>query len=190
MIRKLFVALLLVSAVFAQEVKRPTADASPGGVVCTGDVWDGQVAMLPMAGTTMTADGDIGGPGDIHEVNDYLTTWETTVNTYTALDLKFDTQCAITNTNPAAGCNIQYSLDSGGSWTVARSGTSWARVTDTISLSTGQNLANIKIQMCALGKDGATGGTTSHATLTVFDIFTSGTVTGSSNRRKQTTQSE
>jgi hypothetical protein len=70
---------------------------------------------------------------------------------------------------------------------VVRSGTSWARTTDTISLSTSQNLSNLKVQLCALGKDGASGGTTSHGTLTVFDVFTSGTLTAG-NRRKQTTQ--
>jgi hypothetical protein len=193
--RKLIVFLLLSClSLWAQEVKRPTADVYIGTQICGGTWWDASATLIPSCcdgtGATIQVFGEVGGdPSENHESNEGLGTWQTTANSYTALDLIFDSSCSGSN---VGSCQIQYSLNGGGSWSTGKSGSTWARTTTTISLSPTQNLANVRVQACSVGQNGNNGGSTGNRTITLFDIKTSGTLSGGggTNRRRQTTQQE
>lgn len=106
--------------------------------------------------------------------------WASTSNTYSALTLNINSSGSANGDDiPGEAC-IAYSLDSGGTWTQIRcTATSWARTTDTITLSTSQSLSQIMVGTCSHTPRTVSGGGdifTSAASVTVYDIWTSGTI--------------
>ncbi len=103
--------------------------------------------------------------------------WQAPSGTYTSLVLKVRSSCDVDPGTTGAGCGIAYTLD-GLSYTMLRGPDygSWGITTDSIPLSPGQNLANIRFSVCAQSLAGYDPDIDINgvATVTVWDIRTEG----------------
>lgn len=109
-----------------------------------------------------------------------FTTWATTTNTYTSLNLKGTMACdnSQPNVEDALGlCVMQYSTNAGGAWTTMAAETPTPAVGQTtysVVLSAAQNLSTLQVRICEQAAPSSVS-TVSTTTLTGYDIRTEGT---------------
>lgn len=112
-----------------------------------------------------------------------FTTWQTTTNTYSVLTLSGSFKCSVIDGGGSngGGCGAAYSTDGGSTWTQMYTyfnpdtgGDAQTTYTATI---TGTALSGVQIGICAtaFGVDGQGDQT---ATITTYDIWTTGTTSG------------
>jgi len=174
------ILLLLVPWSLGTDDKRPTAeadDATPGA--CSG---------VRVASSAMANFHDSGGEAtsSVQSATQFykqrrFTTWAEASGGYSALSLKVRTAFDSTPDVPVGDAHgeatVQYSINGGAAWTTIRSARAdWAAVTDSVSLSAGQNLSQLQVRVCVMGvEDSGENGT---GTLTGYDIRTEGTLSG------------
>lgn len=192
--KKFIIITLLCSLSWSQEIRRPSVEANDTSASpCTGS---------QLASSTMPLFYDAAGDAtsstqtssSVSGIDQYkqrkFTTWAAASGGYASLALKIRSQCVGTPAFPITAeqgaCGVQYSINSGATWTTVRfasgNGTIWATTTDSISLSPSQNLAQLQVRICVAGiADSGHNGT---GTLTGYDIRTEG-ILGIIQRRSQ-----
>jgi hypothetical protein len=169
------ILLFFCLPLYSQEIRRPTADSDPGGATLNCNVTN-------IASTAMPDSYDAGGESTLssltasasqftsyHAVR-LFSSWQTASGGYTSLNLKVRSGGDIEGAGGITA--IEYSTNAGSSWTTLRNdGEDYSATTDSIALSAGQNLANLRVRVCAAGL--ADWGI---ATLDVWDIRTEGTL--------------
>lgn len=182
------VALLtLLAFADSTEIKRPGIDSDFGSATWVttncgigtyqSNTTDGSLGRDAAGQATGVAFEKSGSGTGAKETSRTYSSWMTTSNTYSAVTLNINSSgTANVGDIPGKAC-IAYSLDSGVTWTQIRCTTStWARTTDTITLSTTQSLSGIEVGACML-RASSSAPSTSDASVTVYDIWTSGTMT-------------
>lgn len=128
--------------------------------------------------TTMPNAWDAGGlstssaisAGQVGDKCDGLTTWGSATHSYTSLTLNVNLACS-TNTSDGY-CRVAYSTDGGTTYTQLAKGGSFTQQTFTATLSSTQNLANLRVVLQVdAGTDNLPGDLTTH---TVWDVWTDG----------------
>lgn len=198
--KRLMVVLLITGVAFSQEIRRPSADSDNSGGQCTSPLTTtGSPTMAnayDASGTATSVTMSASGTG----CNDNTVCIDRKAGrvfsgvgspsaAYSSLTLNVNSSCTSTGTTgvSSSDCNVQYSLNGGGSWTALRGGF-WSQLTDTVTLSTSQTLSQIQVRACAEGfgdTNGLTTGSGTHgqANFTAFDIWTSGVIATISNTR-------
>jgi len=184
---------LLVLSGFAQEIRRPTADSDNSAPDCFGtavasasgaNAYDGSGTSTSVA---YTASGTSGRPGTSRKTGRLFATWATPSGAYSALTLNVNSSCTDDAINAGGECFISYSTNGGATWTALISDSSsggWGQVTTTVTLSAGQDLTQLQVRACADGFAGDLNlplipGT---GTVTLFDVWTSGTLAPPSSK--------
>lgn len=184
--RYLICLLLLATGALAQEIRRPTAEYGLGGCFTGCTVYDGDI-YFPNAydgsglstSSSNAITGVIGGT-DTHEMNRGFTTWAAESGTYSSYTLNVNSACSVPKI--PAQCVIDYSTNAGSTWTTLKIG-SWTQQTNTsASISGAIALSQIRVRVSIVASDGPTTGTTGQASLTLYDIWTSGTLASSGKR--------
>ena len=182
------ITLLFCATVFAQEIRRPTAEADTSGAGCTAtntDISSGMPNFYDAGGEgTSSTDSDFS-PGvgtQTYKNGRRFSTIPAASGSYTTLNLIIKSSCVL-----AVGsgyCTLQYSTDGGTNFAAVtgRSATTWAAVTDTIPLTPTQNLTLVQVRWCKRMTDNASTGT--RVDLTGYDIRTEGTLPASGARRR------
>jgi hypothetical protein len=183
-IKYLVLSLLLVGLASAQEIRRPTADSNPGVVCSTATVataagtnaYDSSGTATSVA---YTANGAINSPSTSNGEARTFTTWASPSGSYSSLSLNVNTSCVDDTANAGGGCTVDYSINSGSSWTTLISDSThggWTQQTTTVTLSTSQAFSSLQVRGCAFGNGGDSSIpiTRGNATVTLFDIWTSG----------------
>jgi hypothetical protein len=186
MLKWLITLLLVRGSLWAQEVKRPTAEYNLVSCVTAPLQCDGQVTF-PNAydgsgiGTSTSRTLTAIYPGtDDYEQYDGFTTWASASGTYTSYVLKVNSTC--TKTAIAAGY-IDYSTNAGSSWTSLKSG-SWTNETTTSAVISGSiALSQLRVRVYQVATDGSTISSRGASTLTLYDIWTEGTLSGASSSK-------
>ena len=191
-LRLILVAFALCTSLWAQEIRRPTANAasSSTSIGCTGTNQAGTVtnssnmydAGTPPTSTSGTLKVSRAATGTPWWAGQQFTGWATASGAYTALTLNVNGSCTTGNTTGGfGGCSIAYSLNAGSTWTTA-----WQDLTDptsqttyTISIPPGTTLGNIYVAACSQASYDTTDGGATTTTFTIWDIWTSGTLSGS-----------
>jgi hypothetical protein len=189
------------SLAIGQEIKRPTSGTSSNASVgCIGNTQTASsmpnafdAAGLVTSSTQSVAGGNCvlqGGRcvvgGNIFVKIMVFSSWQTTGNTYSSLTLNINSRSdGFNNLGGTQGGNasLAYSLNSGTTWTQIRgdgTGNGWGQTTDSVSLSSGQSLAALRVGVCVQG-NGATlnGNDQGRDDIIVYDIWTAGTNSGS-----------
>ena len=110
-----------------------------------------------------------------------FTTWQAAGNSYSNLTINVNVKCAITDGGDNVGglCGAAYSTDGGSTWTTIYSYGSESRGSDSPTTYTanitGTPLGGVQVGVCALAA-GDYGGQGTGATITTYDIWTTGTV--------------
>ena len=177
MILKLAALLLLALSCQAQELLRPTAEMNiMSGLGCVG--FNQASGNMPLAydaaGLTTSSSQSASGTTSVsHFKARAFITWAPTSNTYSALTLNVNTASA-GSTGSDGLAEIDYSINSGTSWTAIRSsGGGWSQTTDVVTLSAAQDLTKLRVAICVEGdRDPTVPGSDS---IQVFDIWTLGT---------------
>lgn len=171
--------------VHRRELRRPTAYSVSSGTFDiasnTGYAYDADNSTHRLTAGEWQNTGITGAPPtDVTGVADFYT-WQTTTNTYNTLSLYMSAAVEITQNNAITACRVVISYSTDGTtyssvWT-SGSGTTTVSVPTfqlSKSLSTSQNLSNLKISCQVIGR-GASVGTSGVAKLIIYDIFTVGT---------------
>lgn len=183
---KRLVWLLLVSCCFAQDVKRPNTDVDSGATIKCGIGTSSGSSTMTLAydaagQSTSSIIAIQGSISQSHYRSRAFYNWTAPSGSYSALTLNINAQNVETNsTGSVGGGELKYSLNNGSTWTTIVSGAGgggWPRLTRTINLSASQDLSQIRVSACVYSTAGGdTNGPTE--TMTIFDIWTSGTVSG------------
>jgi len=123
-----------------------------------------------------TADSLSNNTGQFNESR-IFSSWASASGGYSSLNLKVNSLCSVTGNigSQESNCAIRYSTNSGSTWTVVRSsttassGTGWSQGTDSVSLSPGQSLSALRVDVCLTVGDGFGFGI-----IEVWDIWTEG----------------
>jgi len=171
--------------VHRRELRRPTVYSVSSGTFDiesnTGYAYDADDSTHRLTAGEWQNTGITGTPPtDVTGVADF-NTWETTSNTYNTLGLYMSAAVEITQNDAITPCRVVISYSTDGTnfssvWT-SGSGTTTVSVPTfqlSKSLSTSQNLSNLKISCSVIGR-GASTGTSGVAKLIIYDIFTVGT---------------
>jgi len=185
MTRRVLLIVLIASVAFGQEIKRPTADADGGNNLTLG--CHGQntgSASMPLgydaAGLATFSSTTVQGT----QSRTYFSTrafssWQPPSNVYTSLSLNVNWSGTEVTTGLIGQMCVNYSTDGGATYTSmgCSNGGNQPQSTRTVSLSTSQNLATVKVAICVQGTQGGDS-PGSKDTLNMYDIWTSGTVSG------------
>ena len=203
--KRLILILILAATSTASastEYLRPTADATSSSsalksATCAGTatnqssssnsaVYTGKSGIGPTGsadGQSATTDSTTG----FYKMRGF-TTWQSTTNTYTALTVSISIKCATVNNDAVqARCGAAYSTNGGSAWTnlytyASTSTGNDTQTTYTVTI-TGTALSSVQIGVCALvNADSLGDGLTS--TVTIYDIWTAGTYTGSTSHAR------
>ena len=171
--------------VHRRELRRPTVYSVSSGTFDiesnTGYAYDADDSTHRLTAGEWQNTGITGAPPtDVTGVADF-TTWQTTSNTYNTLSLYMSAAVEITQNDAITPCRVVISYSTDGTnfssvWT-SGSGTTTVSVPTfqlSKSLSTSQDLSNLKIS-CSVIARGASTGTSGVAKLIIYDIFTVGT---------------
>jgi hypothetical protein len=171
--------------VHRRELRRPTAYSVSSGTFDiesnTGYAYDADDSTHRLTAGEWQNTGITGAPPtDVTGVADF-DTWQTTSNTYNTLSLYMSAAVEITQNDAITPCRVVISYSTDGTnfssvWT-SGSGTTTVSVPTfqlSKSLSTSQDLSNLKIS-CSVIARGASTGTSGVAKLIIYDIFTVGT---------------
>lgn len=187
--RKLLALIFCATLAFgADEIKRPTADNDPGSTTwatnaCGTSTYQSNTtsganaydAAGQSTSVTYSVTGSTAGNGQ-NMTSRRFTTWQAAGQTYTSLTLNFNTVGPGPNAGGGKAC-LLYSLNSGSTWTTVRCDTfaGWVQTTDTVTLSTSQDLSQIQVGVCVAGQQGGgvpvNRGTDS---IQLFDFWTDG----------------
>jgi hypothetical protein len=171
--------------VHRRELRRPTAYSVSSGTFDiesnTGYAYDADDSTHRLTAGEWQNTGITGAPPtDVTGVADF-TTWQTTSNTYNTLSLYMSAAVEITQNDAITPCRVVISFSTDGTnysslWTSGSGSTIVSVPTFQLSksLSTSQNLSNLKIS-CSVIARGASTGTSGVAKLIIYDIFTVGT---------------
>lgn len=185
--RKLLIVFLLGS-VWADELKRPTANADGTGAGCIGLRLN--LGSLPLAydaagpstsSNLNTSSGyalphGLGIGSRTQFIGKRVTSWTATGNTYLGLTLNILSSSAGADGVGGNAC-LAYSVNSGTSWNSIRcSSGAWSMVTDTVTLTPVQDLTKLQVAACAQA-NGNDPENISTDNLQIFDIWTLGTNT-------------
>lgn len=187
--RTIFLLAIFTLLAFADstEIKRPQSDADLGSTTWVttncgvgsyqANTTDGTLGRDDLGQTTSVTLVKSGSGSGAKETSRTFYSWAAITNTYTALTLNINSSGAGNGDDIAGSACIAYSLDSGVTWTQIRcTTTSWARATDTITLSATQDMSRVMVGACM--KRSSTGSSfVSLASVTVYDIWSSGTLT-------------
>lgn len=191
LLRLAFVCAVLTSSLLSQtyEYKRPTVDTSVScddGAVTSASmapVYSGKSGAGPVTSTSalISATGILnsGSEGRI------FSGWSGASGAYTALTLSTNQSCAViaVSDHGSGSCDIQYSLDSGTTWNTLYSYYTASTATDpqatvTLTIPYSVVLTNLQVLVCVVGSgnNSQTGTQEATADLTVWDIWSTGTV--------------
>lgn len=172
-----------------QEIRRPSADSDPGAVTpCAAGTTTATTAgtnAYDASGTATsiayTAAGSQTSTGVTRHATRLFNTWATPSGSYSSLSLNVNSACTDDTVNAGGDCFVQYSTDTGSSWTTIKSDSStggWTQQTNTVSLATNQTFSALQVRVCGDGFGSTTGSgiPAGTATITTFDIWTSGVV--------------
>ena len=171
--------------VHRRELRRPTAYSVSSGTFDiesnTGYAYDADDSTHRLTAGEWQNTGITGAPPtDVTGVADF-TTWQTTSNTYNTLSLYMSAAVEITQNDATTPCRVVISYSTDGTnfssvWTSGSGSTIVSVPTFQLSksLSTSQNLSNLKIS-CSVIARGASTGTSGVAKLIIYDIYTIGT---------------
>lgn len=171
--------------VHRREIRRPTAYSVSTGsfdiASNTGYAYDADDSTHRLTAGEWQNTGTVGTPGTDVSGEALFNTWQTTSNTYNTLSLYMSMAVEITQNNALTPCRVVVSYSTDGTnfssiWT-SGSGTTILSVPTfqlSKSLSTSQNLSNLKINVSVIGR-GASSGTGGVAKAIIYDIFTLGT---------------
>lgn len=178
--RVLLVVILLLGSASAQELLRPTTEVDPGaqpqyGCAGTNSASSAMANSYDAAGLTTSSTQSVSARLATKYKNRLFSTWQSTGNTYTALTLNANASGS-TATGTAV---IKYSTNSGVTWTTLKSDTGggFAQATFPATLSASQDLSKLRVSACIEASDDT--GITTTDTITIWDIWTSGTISGS-----------
>jgi len=188
--RRLLIVLLLIgmaAGTTSTEILRPSSDSDPGtpswatlncGVGSHGPSGSGALAY-DAAGQATSVTYTAAGISSISILRSRLFSGiPKSANTYSAVTLNINSSSP--GMNGAGAACIVYSIDGGTSYSKLRcdDGNGWGQTTDTVALSTSQDLTKIRVGACTWGEqlngDTGTQGTDS---VLLYDIWTSGTYT-------------
>lgn len=187
--RKLLIAVILCGLCNAQEIRRPTTDSDGGANLSLGCLGSNEASSsmslaYDAAGLSTSSTSDTSGtPTTKLYRTRIFSAWQTTGNAYSALNLNINSSSPgwqAIGLGQGQAC-IAYSINLGASWTSVRcdTGTGWSQQTDVISLSAAQDLSRLRVGVCTQGNKGNAFISPGEDELSVFDIWTSGTVSGS-----------
>lgn len=181
--KRLILILILAATSTASastEYLRPTADANESGVGCTGTtrissssmsaVYSGKSGNGPTGSSATLPSMSYTGASLYSER--VFTTWQTG-HTESATTLYISANLS-TQTGLGSGC-IYYSTNSGSTWTSITSNVATTQTTYSVGI-TGANLANLEV---SVSENESSSG--SSVQMTVYDIWTVGTYTGSTS---------
>ncbi len=172
-LKAIAVALLLASACWAQEIRRPTAEANYTTAfgICAGT----NLASTAMANyydasgeSTSATQSALATTTTDRWKGRVFTTWQAASGSYSVLNLKVFSACSSAGLG-GGDCDAAYSTNGGTSWTPLA-----ILNPASISLSASQNLSQLQVRVCAVGFFDATDPGT--GTLTGYDIRTEGTL--------------
>lgn len=178
--------LCLSALLSSQEIKRPTSDATSSQLYgCTGSnqTSTSMPKAYDLSGLSTSSSLNATGTSTATIFKDRLfTTWQNTLNSYSSLSLNVNASGTETNVDTLGEMCIKYSSDAGSTWNTmfcTSGGNSFSQTTYTASLSTSQDLSKLRVAVCAQGTRASLGGgVPTSDTITVYDIWTSGVVTG------------
>jgi hypothetical protein len=184
----LLIICLLATLGWGQEIRRPTTETdSLTGAVCNSGGGTTGVPAMPnfydsSGESTSSTDGsDWGDTIDNLGVagGKIYSGFPAASGSYSALNLIVYSSCTHHDGSSLsnAGCAVQYSTNNGSTWTTdyfVSNTTNHSLVRDTISLSTSQDLTQLKVRWCTSAVDN--GSTDSYYTLAGYDIRTEGTL--------------
>jgi hypothetical protein len=194
LLRLAFVCAVLTSSLLSQtyEYKRPSIDASWSG--CGSIVSASMAAVYSSksgSGPNTTASSSIsvsGGSSPSGESKGRIFYgWSGASGAYTALTINTNQSCGI-SISPGSGfgegsCEIDYSLDSGATWNTMYSYDTTSTATDpqatvTLTIPYSVVLTKLQVLVCVIGtgSDVHSGTVPATADLTVWDIWSTGTV--------------
>ena len=184
---RFFLILALAGALWAQEIKRPSADANTSSsAICTTGSNIANTTPMPFAydaGTPPTASQSslsmrsAASPGNTRWTGRVFTSWAAATATYTALSININFACADSSAGNGA-CGAEYSTNSGSSWTsLASVGDGTGQTTYSAALSSSQNLTTVQVRVCAASTYDSINGVPTTGTIAVWDMWTSGTLT-------------
>ena len=186
--RKLLVILALISAGFAQEIRRPTVDATTASSsVCSG---------TNLSSAAMTSSYDAGIPptttfstlgsasvGTARWRGRVFTGWAAASGSYSTLSLNINFDCQ----GAPAGwgqCAADYSLNGGSTWTnLFNYSDGNPQQTATLSIPAGTTLTSVQVRLCSKANYDSTDVQDSSTNFDVWDIWTSGTLSSGGRRR-------
>lgn len=184
--KRWLILLLVCTAAFAQDLKRPTVDDSgvlPSTLGCSG---------VASASTSMPLSYDAAGLSTssnqqtlaVYKSNKAKSrrflTWPAAAGVYTSLTLNINAfslgAFAVSSGGGDGSACIGYSLNAGVSWTnlVCDSGAGWPQQTFSVTLSPTQSLPDIQVGVCAGGVAVGGFGEQGGDNVQVYDIWTVG----------------
>lgn len=186
---KLTLALfMLASLTQSQEIRRPTVETtSAPSPLCTWSIVVAVAAPNFYDASGETTSSIVTGL----EVDD--ATWRGSGATYSgfaaasggysSLNLVFYTQCTRVDSLINNNCALEYSLNSGSTWTtVYSSGNANRALTrDTVPISSAQNLTQIRVRYCVNGFADSGSSAFGSMRITAYDIRTEGILSGGSS---------
>lgn len=185
--KKLLIFLLL-GTVWADELKRPSADANGTGAGCFGFpvTSPGLPLARDAAGATTSSSmavssgfalpHGLGFGSRTQTESRRLATWTATGNLYLTLTLNI-LSSSVGAIGTGGNACLAYSVNSGTNWTGIRcSGVGWTMVTDTVVLTPTQDLTKLQVAACvqANGNDSDNFSTEG---IQLYDVWTLGTNT-------------
>lgn len=177
----------------AQDLKRPAAESDGGANYKLGcaaqSVASSSMSLSYDAKGLATSSGQaaesrIVNPGP-HEFSSasmqsrIFSQWQAASATYTNLTVNVNSSSDGYGTSHGAAC-VAYSLNSGTTWTsiVCDTGSGWRQTTNSLTISPTQNLALLQVGICVQGGSSNLPG---FDDITVYDIWTIGTTSGSNS---------
>jgi hypothetical protein len=183
--------IILIGISHAQELKRPTAQTTALSTTLGCSVGSSTGVSMPNAYDA----GGLATQSTISSTAFYkssrsntavFTSWQAAGGTYTALTLNINAYSpgylsTVIGSGEGGAC-INYSTDSGATWNVVTCdiGDGWLQQTFSYSLSPTQNLANLRVGICTSGSALDSPGSEVGDSISVYDVWTSGTTTGGS----------
>jgi hypothetical protein len=161
------------------EILRPTAESNVSNGTstnCTSTVNSTSSAMPNFYDSTGISTSSTqhvtNGSGGYSEAARDFTTWAAASNSYSALTLNVNYK--MVNAGDSYHAGVAYSINGGTSWTDVHTGGVASATTYTVTLSTSQDLSQLRVRACMRADD--FGGSGGDATMTGYDIWTAGTI--------------
>lgn len=193
--RLALVFFLTATLAIGQEIRRPTADSStttgcPGVNQASTAMplsWDSaglstsSILGVAGGGCRLFQSGICKIPGSNFEQGRRFTNWQSTATSYASLTLNVNSLGVSGGGSNDTAC-VSYSVNGGSSFTAIRcSTTSWAQITDTVTLNPAQDLTKLIVLVCASSTGETNFSQPTDSTVQLWDVWTVGSTTGGSN---------